>query len=68
MLYFILHLTLFPKKLNNVLQESKKLNVPTGINVIINFYDRSKMLVFNITPKVPKITNLQYLCNISGKT
>ena len=37
------------KKINNVLQESKKLSAPTGINAIINFYDISKTLVYNIT-------------------
>ena len=36
------------KKINNVLQESRKLNAPTGINSIINFYDISKTLVYNI--------------------
>ena len=42
MLYFI-------KKLNHVLQEINKLNVPTEINTIINFYNISKTLAINIT-------------------
>ena len=37
------------KKLNHVLQESNKLNVPTGINAIINFYNISQTLATNIT-------------------
>ena len=36
------------KKLNNFLQESKKLNVSTGINAVINFYNISITLVCNI--------------------
>ena len=42
-------ITISIKKLNNVLQERKKLNVPTGINAIVNFYNISKTLVYNIT-------------------
>ena len=49
LLYFILHLRPYQKILNNVLQKSKKLNVPTEINAIINFYNISKMLIYNIT-------------------
>ena len=42
-------ISLSVKKLNDVLQESKKLNVPMGINILINFYNINKMLAYNIT-------------------
>ena len=48
------------QKLNNALQGSKKLNVPTGINPITNFYNISKTLVYNITCR-------NFKCNVNER-